>query len=149
MLAHFRLLLVFRVQPPAHTPDRYHFLLVSNLINVGIARGSDYAHLVGFYIKNEVVLTHKGAAHQNFVRSRKFLQRHAILIFFVSKEVLTWVPFKLRGLSIDHGYVEIQYGETHKVAFGTLLELVLIICEADRVLVIVTNALAFAVICRV
>lgn len=54
---------VCRVEPPPLVADLDHFLLVFDLINVFIARGSNGPNAVLLNVKDKVVLPHKGTAH--------------------------------------------------------------------------------------
>ena len=86
------------VQTPT-LPACNHFLFISDLINVDIALSAGYSNLIALDIENEIILSHESAAHQDLVRPRKFLQRHAVLVIFMPKEILARVPFQLSRLA--------------------------------------------------
>ena len=80
-----------------------------------IAWGSRNAHLVFLHIKDESVLTHKCASHENFVSPIEFLYSKAVLVLLMSVEILTGVPFQLDFRVVDRVSMEIEDRKTHKV----------------------------------
>lgn len=80
--------------------SRTHLLERSDLIRILIACCMSNAQLVVIDVKNEIVLSHKGTAHHDFVTSSLGLGSDAISLVGASVQVLTWVPNEIKKFSI-------------------------------------------------